>query len=52
MSFFEAAGAVLKISLSLQITNFNQVKLAQICETHCITVDAAYNDHFGANYKG
>ena len=34
-SFFKAAGAVVEISSSLQITNFNQVKPAQICETHC-----------------
>ena len=32
---FEAAGAVVEISLSLQITNFNQVKLAQIFDMHC-----------------
>ena len=33
--FFEAAGAVVEISLSLQISNYNQVKPAQIHETHC-----------------
>ena len=33
-SFSEAAGAVVEISSSLQITNLNQVKLAQIRETH------------------
>ena len=33
--FFEAAGAVVEISLGLQSSNRNQVKLAQICETHC-----------------
>ena len=34
-SFFEASGAVVEIIWSLQIMNFNQVKLAQIPETHC-----------------
>ena len=34
MSFFEAAGAVAKISLSLQITNFNQDKLVQIRDSN------------------
>ena len=32
---FEAAGAVVEISSSLQNLNRNQVKLAQIRETHC-----------------
>ena len=36
MSFFEAAGAVAKVSLRLEIMNFNQVKLVQIQDTHCI----------------
>ena len=31
---FEAAGAVVEISLSLQSSNHNQVKFAQIRETH------------------
>ena len=39
-SFFEAAGAVVEISSSLQITNCNQVKLAQILDTHCISVSS------------
>ena len=33
--FKEAARAVVKISWSIRITNCNQVKLAQILETHC-----------------
>ena len=33
-SFFEAAGADVKIRSSLQITNFNQVKLVQIHDMH------------------
>ena len=33
--FFEAAGALVEISSSLQSSNHNQVKLAQIRETHC-----------------
>ena len=41
---FEAAGAVLKISWSLQVTDCNQVKLAQIRETHCTTDDHAHNN--------
>ena len=35
LTIFEAAGAVLKISSRLRITNFNQVKLAQFRETYC-----------------
>ena len=38
-SFFEAAWAVVESSLSLRITNFNQVKLAQILDTHCTLHD-------------
>ena len=34
----EAAGAVVKISSSLQTPNFNQVKLVQIRDTHCISI--------------
>ena len=34
-TFFEAAGAVVEISSSLRIMNCNQVKLAQILDTHC-----------------
>ena len=32
---FEAAGEVVKISASLRITNFNQLKFVQIRDTHC-----------------
>ena len=38
----EAAGAVVKISLCLQITNFNQVKLVQISDTNCMSNCIAY----------
>ena len=41
--FLKAAGAVVKISSSLKVTNPNQVKLAQIRETHCIINDT-YNN--------
>ena len=34
-SFLEAAGAVVEISSCLRSSNRNQVKLAQIRETHC-----------------
>ena len=34
-TIFEAAGAVVKISLSLRIKNCIQVKIAQILDTHC-----------------
>jgi len=37
--FFEAAGAEVEISLSLQSSNRNQVKLAQIYEAHCTNFD-------------
>ena len=37
-TFFEAAGAILEIGLSLNITNFNQVKVLQIRDTHCSTL--------------
>ena len=39
--FFEAAGAEVEISSSLLITNCNQVKLAQILDTHCIMFSIA-----------
>ena len=38
-TIFEAAGTVVEISLSLQITSCNQVKLAQILDTHCCTLN-------------
>ena len=34
-TIFEAAGAVVEISSSLQSLSHNEVKLAQIRETHC-----------------
>ena len=34
-TFFEAARAVVKIGSSLNNTKFNQVKLVQMCDTHC-----------------
>ena len=42
-SFFEAAGAVAKIGSSLWITNSNQVKLAQIRDTHCRRIKPGCN---------
>ena len=33
--FFEAAGAVMEIGKSLNITIFNQVKIVQSRDTHC-----------------
>ena len=40
-TIFEAAEAVVEISLSLQITNCNQVKLARILDMHCTKVFCA-----------
>ena len=41
-AFFEAAGTVVEIGSSLNIRNFNQVRLVQIRDTHCIKT--SYND--------
>ena len=41
---FEAAGAVAKIGSSLRITNSNQVKLAQIRDTHCKITLSGYGE--------
>ena len=61
-TIFKAAGAVVEISSSLQNSNPNQVKLAQIGETHCrsslfalfkdnITADGEIKDCVVLNFK-
>ena len=53
-SFFEAARVALKISSSLWISNFNQVKLVQIREKHCrrwkSMNEGGWGRCFGKNY--
>jgi len=39
--FIEAAGAELKIGLSLKLNHHREIKLAQICETLCMKAEMA-----------
>ena len=45
-NIFEAAGALGEIGSSLNITNFNQVKLVQIHNTQCNFLLCALGDKF------